>query len=93
LIQRAPLPARNLSMKQIHIQYFALFREQAGVSAESISTGADTPAMLYEELRARHAFGLAPEQLKVAINSEFADWTASLTDGDTVVFIPPVAGG
>lgn len=80
-------------MKQINIQYFALFREQAGTSAESITTAADTPAALYDELRARHAFRLAPEQLKVAINAEFADWTAPLADGDTIVFIPPVAGG
>jgi molybdopterin converting factor small subunit len=31
--------------------------------------------------------------LRVAINSEFGDWTAPLKDGDAVVFIPPVAGG
>ena len=28
-----------------------------------------------------------------AINDEFADWNADLSDGDAVVFIPPVAGG
>jgi molybdopterin converting factor small subunit len=31
--------------------------------------------------------------VKVAINDEFADWQHKLQDGDTVVFIPPVAGG
>lgn len=81
------------SMKRINIQYFAVFREQAGISAETITTAAATPAALYDELRERHAFRLAPEQLKIAINEEFADWSASLADGDSVVFIPPVAGG
>jgi molybdopterin converting factor small subunit len=31
--------------------------------------------------------------LKVAINSEFADWSQPLAAGDAVVFLPPVAGG
>ena len=34
-----------------------------------------------------------PAQLKVALNSEFSDWQTPLKHGDTVVFIPPVAGG
>ena len=34
------------------------------------------------------------EQLKVAVNGEFADWwTRRCATGDAVVFIPPVAGG
>lgn len=77
----------------LRVQYYALFREQAGRSEESIRTVAVTPAALYAELQARHPFNLLPEQLKVAINSEFRDWNAPLQDGDTVVFIPPVAGG
>ena len=79
--------------KAIRVQYYALFREQAGRSEESLDTFAATPALLYAELQSRHPFKLAREQLKVAINSEFADWNAQLTGGDTVVFIPPVAGG
>jgi molybdopterin converting factor small subunit len=31
--------------------------------------------------------------LKVAVNSEFSDWSRPLKAGDAVVFIPPVAGG
>ena len=34
-----------------------------------------------------------PQQLKVALNAEFSDWQTPLKHGDTVVFIPPVAGG
>jgi molybdopterin-guanine dinucleotide biosynthesis protein A len=84
---------RAAQHKAIRVQYFALFREQAGRSDESVSTAAVTPVELYAELQRRHPFKLAPQQLKVAINSEFADWNTPLRDGDTVVFIPPVAGG
>ena len=81
------------AMLKLRIQYYALFREQAGRSEESIETQAATPAALYAELQAKYPFRLAPEQLKVAINADFGDWSAPLEDGDTVVFIPPVAGG
>ena len=75
------------------IQYFALMREQAGRSAETLETAATTPADLFAELKARYGFTLSREQLKVSVNSEFADWSRRLASGDTVVFIPPVAGG
>lgn len=79
--------------KTIRVQYFAVLREQAGRSDETIDTSAHTPAELYEELRKRHAFQLSPAQLKVAINADFSDWRTPLRNGDAVVFIPPVAGG
>ncbi|HKE93560.1 MAG TPA: NTP transferase domain-containing protein [Povalibacter sp.] len=85
--------ASDRSAITLRIQYYALFREQAGRSEESLDTSAATPAELYQELQQRHPFRLAREQLKVAVNTEFADWNAPLANGDTVVFIPPVAGG
>jgi molybdopterin-guanine dinucleotide biosynthesis protein A len=78
---------------QLTIQYFALMREQAGRSEETLETAAATPADLFTELTARYGFTLSREQLKVAVNSEFADWSRKLASGDSVVFIPPVAGG
>lgn len=78
---------------QLTIQYFALMREQAGRSEETLETLAGTPADLYSELHARYGFTLSREQLKVAVNSEFSDWSRKLEPGDAVVFIPPVAGG
>jgi molybdopterin-guanine dinucleotide biosynthesis protein A len=81
------------AVKHIKVQYYALLREQAGRSDEALVTAARTPRELYEELKARHPFSLAPEMLRVAVNAEFGEWTQSLADGDSVVFIPPVAGG
>jgi molybdopterin-guanine dinucleotide biosynthesis protein A len=83
----------DLARKHIRVQYYALLREQAGRSDEALVTVSRTPRELYEELKARHPFSLAPEMLRVAINAEFGDWTQTLSDGDSVVFIPPVAGG
>ena len=79
--------------RELRVQYFALLREQAGRRDEAVTTGAPTPRELFAELSARHGFTLAPEHLKVAVNSEFSDWSRPLAAGDHVVFIPPVAGG
>ena len=78
---------------QLKIQYYALMREQAGRSEETLETSAATPGDLYTELAARYGFTLSREQLKVAVNSEFSDWSRRLAANDAVVFIPPVAGG
>jgi molybdopterin-guanine dinucleotide biosynthesis protein A len=77
----------------LHVRYFALLREQAGRGDEALETRAQTPLELYRELAHRHRLGLAPEQLRVAINEEFGDWHARLAEGDTIAFLPPVAGG
>ena len=77
----------------IHIQYYALMREQSGRSTESLETSAPTPQALYAELVHRYPFTLNQDQLKVAVNGEFCDWSRALQGGDAVVFIPPVAGG
>ena len=77
----------------LKIQYYALMREQAGRSEEILDTAAATPADLYTELAGRYGFTLSREQLKVAVNNEFSDWSRQLAADDAVVFIPPVAGG
>jgi molybdopterin-guanine dinucleotide biosynthesis protein A len=86
-------PATGSRTLTLRVQYYALFREQAGRSEETLETVATTPEELYRELQARYPFQLAQSQLKVAVNTDFRDWTSRLASGDTVVFIPPVAGG
>ena len=79
--------------KIIHLQYYARLREERGCEREQVETDASTPAELYRELGARHGFSLARAVLRVAVNDEFQPWDTSLNDGDSVVFIPPLAGG
>jgi molybdopterin synthase sulfur carrier subunit len=80
-------------VKTVHLQYFALLREQRGLGSETLATSATTAGQLYDELRARHDLSLSSDRLRVAINNEFAPWSTPLTDGAQIVFIPPVAGG
>ena len=80
-------------MKTIHIQYFAVLRELAGRSQETVPTDAETAAHLYAELVERYGFSLGPEQIRVVVNDTFGEFTATLRDGDEVVFLPPLAGG
>jgi len=77
----------------IHIRYFAVLREQAGLGDETIATTAASPAALYAELAARHGLHLDPALLRVSINERFADMHTPLHHNDRVVFIPPVSGG
>lgn len=79
--------------KTVTVQYFALLREERGRASEPVRTAAATPRELYRELRGRHAFSLDGSVLKVAVNDEFGEWDAPISDGDAVTFIPPVAGG
>jgi molybdenum cofactor guanylyltransferase len=89
----AVAPEVSAELRHITVQYYALLREQAGRREEVLATAARTPRELYAELARRYPFSLAPQALRVAINSEFRDWATPLADGDAVVFIPPVAGG
>jgi molybdenum cofactor guanylyltransferase len=89
----APATAAPGVLRRLKVRYFALLREQAGRSTEELETQASTPRELYDELRHRRGLTLAPEFLRVAVNDEFGDWRSPLSDGDTVVFLPPMAGG
>lgn len=80
-------------MITITIQYFAILREQRGVTREQIATAATTPESLYQELRAKYDFTLPAERVRAAVNGDFVAATAELREGDEIVFIPPVAGG
>lgn len=83
----------NNGTRKLRLQYFASLRERRGLSREELVTSATTPARVYDELAARYGFGLPLSKLRVAVNGEFAGLDQQLSDGDEIVFIPPVAGG
>jgi len=80
-------------MKTIKVRYFAILREQRGLSNETLQTAAPDAQSLYLDLAKAHHFTLPVDRLRAAINGDFIAWPAPLTEGDDVVFIPPVAGG
>lgn len=79
--------------KSITVRYFAIFREHAGRSEETIVINASTAADVFEATRDRHGSTEPLGHCKVAINDEMSDWSAAVTDGDVVLLFPPVAGG
>lgn len=79
--------------KTITVLYFAALRELAGRQEQLVETSALTSVELYNQLRHEHGFTWESDQLSVAINDAFSDWTEPLADGDRVAFLTPVAGG
>lgn len=82
-----------MTTRPLKIGYYALLREQRGLSEETLDSAASTPAELYAALKQAHGFSLESSQLKVVINDAFKPWDTPLHANDNVVFIPPVAGG
>ncbi len=79
--------------KTLRMQYFAAFREAAGLGEEKVQSTAVTAAELYDEVALRHGFSFDRSILRVVLNDMIAPWTQELRDGDTVVFLAPFAGG
>lgn len=80
-------------VRPIQVQYFAVLREQRGLSDEVLHTAARTPRHLYSELQQKAGLALPAAAMMVAVNDQFAGWDVALESGDRVAFIPPVAGG
>lgn len=80
-------------MLDVTVRYFAAFREQAGRESEALSTEAGTAGELFAEVAERHGFLDGAERCKVAVNGEMTAWNQALSDRDTILFFPPVAGG
>ena len=79
--------------KSLTIRYFAVFREHAGTGEEQVTLDAETVSDVFALLKDRHGSAEPLGHCKVAINDEMANWDATVSDGDTVLLFPPVAGG
>ena len=80
--------------KTVRVRYFAILREQRGLDEERIATEAATAGELYEELRRRHPVLASGRQASGRDQRRVrAMGLPRCSDGDALVFIPPVAGG
>jgi molybdopterin synthase sulfur carrier subunit len=79
-------------MPHVQLEYFAMLRESRGRDSESLEvmTGTTVETLYRELFPAEAASGLP---VAYAINQRYADATSILSDGDEVVFLPPVGGG
>ena len=80
-------------MNHIKVRYFAAFREATGIECEQVETTAASAAELFGECASRFDGLQSYSAAMVAINDEMSDWSAPLSEGDEVLFFPPVAGG
>jgi len=81
------------AQKELHVQYYAAFREATGLSEETVRSAAGTAADLYQELSRKHGISYGLSVLRVALNDHVVPWDTPVADGDTVVFLAPFAGG
>lgn len=80
---------------EVRTLFFAAYRELVGTPelAVEVAAGA-TVTDLVRELRSRGApFDALPTAPAVAVNRSYAPGERTLSAGDEVAFIPPVAGG
>ncbi len=77
----------------VEVIYYAIFRDMALIEREQLQTDRSTYRGIYTELADRYRFPLPSVSIQVAVNDEFVDLDQTPTDGDQIVFIPPVSGG
>ena len=78
----------------INILYFASLADEAKCHEEKVTVEKSLSlADLYAHLHQKHRFSNPQSQLRVAVNDYFVQWDQEIKDGDSVVFIIPVAGG
>lgn len=79
---------------RITVLYFASLADKAQQGQQQLDL-ADNLSLseLYTQLKQQHGFELDISKVRVAINDEFASWDDAINNGDTIAFIPPVAGG
>jgi molybdopterin converting factor subunit 1 len=78
---------------KIRLYLFARAREIVGESLieYEIADGAEVAGLL-SQLQAQYP-GMAELEIKVAVNSEYAENNQQLQTGDEVAIIPPISGG
>lgn len=77
----------------ITIRYFALFRDHTGESSEQLTFYGKTVLELYEQMDMKYSFPIGQEEVRFAVNDKYVSPSTTLSDGDSVVFISPIAGG
>ena len=81
----------------MQVLYFAWIRERIGLPKEEVETTAETVAELVEELKAReerYAAAFADmASVRVAVDQELTELSASIMGAREVAFFPPMTGG
>ena len=78
---------------KVQLKYFASMRESCGKTEEVLETEAQTIDEIFKEVKEKYSLPIEKDILKVALNESYVPFESSFKEMDTIVFIPPVAGG
>jgi len=79
---------------RVRTLFFGVYGEMAtGREGTAELEGGSTVADLVATLRESRGFDWLPKRVVVAVNHRYAESGTTLSDGDEVALIPPVAGG
>ncbi len=77
---------------RIHVRHFSILREQRGCAHEEVETEEGTTAeMMYLQLFPPGPDGALP--VLYAIDAQYVEGDAPLTEGCELVFVPALGGG
>lgn len=79
-------------MPRVTVRYFAVLRDRRALPEEVVDAPA-TARQLADALITNHQLGLPSALVRIAVNGAFVEDDHPLREGDSVVLIPPVAGG
>ncbi|MCF6190518.1 MAG: molybdopterin converting factor subunit 1 [Cocleimonas sp.] len=75
----------------INILYFASLREKIGCGSDTLDLSESlSVAQVWQQATGQESF---PNDVLVALNQEYTDADAMVSDGDEIAFFPPVTGG
>ena len=79
---------------KIKVLYFAYLKSVTGQEEETIEIFPTATVLnLHTLLKQKYKDFFDSKHLAIAVNETYADSQTKLKEGDTVCFIPPVAGG
>jgi MoaE-MoaD fusion protein len=79
-------------MADVTVLVFGPLRERVGVDEIHVD-GATVQEVWDEVVRLHPAAGVDAASVRAARNLNYCEWTTAVHTGDTIAFIPPVAGG
>jgi molybdopterin converting factor subunit 1 len=80
---------------RVRVLFFGQLKEIVGVAAEDagLSEGARVEDLFERYARRFPKLTEFRNSIAPSVNQEYAEWRASVADGDEVAFLPPVSGG
>jgi molybdopterin synthase sulfur carrier subunit len=82
-------------MISVNVKLFAMAKDLAGMGETTLSLeeGALASSVVDHFVKLNPRFSAWKDHIRLAVNSEYADVSHPLHDGDEVAIIPPVSGG